>query len=286
MIIAINYADDRFATAQKFNSKTAYKYGADRVIEYSKEDIDADFYDKNKDILDEERGGGFWLWKSYIIHDALCKADYGDYVIYTDSGAAFVDRIDNLISCMERDSTDIMLFSLSNPERKYTKRDTFVLMDCDSADYADSNQRLAGYELYKKTDHAMKFVAEWLGYAQDRRIITDDPNVMGKSNYDGFVDHRHDQSVLSLLSKKWGIEVYRDPSQDGLSDDYKKTVSKEILDRSTYPQIIDIHRNPNLKYVYQLSYKKWYKWLDIHRNPVLSILKRAIGKIQRELRLQ
>ena len=44
-----------------------------------------------------------------------------------------------------------------------------------------------------------------LYYAQDKRIITDDDNEMGVDNYEGFRDHRHDQSILSLLVKKYGL---------------------------------------------------------------------------------
>ncbi len=283
MIIAINYADERFRTAQKYNSKAALRYGADKVIEYSKEKIDKEFYDKNKGILDESRGSGYWLWKPYIIRDALYKAEEGDYIVYTDAGAAFVDRIDKLISCMKRDNADIMLFSLDNLERRYTKRDALILMDCDSPIYYDSFQRLAGYEIYRRSDRSLEFVEEWLEYATDRRIITDDANVMGQPDHKGFIDHRHDQSTLSLLSKKWKIDVYRDPSQDGLTAEYLKNMDKDILNRSTYPQIIDIHRNPNLKHFYQLSYKGWYKWIDIRRNPAVVFIKRVVRKVRREL---
>ena len=46
-------------------------------------------------------------------------------------------------------------------------------------------------------------MSEYLYYAQDKRIITDDPNELGYNNYEGFRDHRHDQSILSLLTKKY-----------------------------------------------------------------------------------
>ena len=39
----------------------------------------------------------------------------------------------------------------------------------------------------------------------DKRIITDDPNEPGVENYPDFKEHRHDQSILSLLVKKFGL---------------------------------------------------------------------------------
>jgi hypothetical protein len=57
-----------------------------------------------------------------------------------------------------------------------------------------------------------------LAYAQDSRAITDDDNVLGLHNYPDFRGHRHDQAILSLLAKNWGLTVYPDPSQWGKSE--------------------------------------------------------------------
>lgn len=59
MIIVINYANGPYKKAQKYCTQSAYRKGhADRVIEYGPEDIDKNFYEKNKEILDIPRGGG------------------------------------------------------------------------------------------------------------------------------------------------------------------------------------------------------------------------------------
>ena len=61
----------------------------------------------------------------------------------------------------------------------------------------------------------MAFVTQWLAYAQDSRAITDDANALGAPNYKDFHENRHDQSILSLLAKKWNLTTYPDPSQSG-----------------------------------------------------------------------
>jgi hypothetical protein len=61
---------------------------------------------------------------------------------------------------------------------------------------------------------------------------------MGQPNYEDFISHRHDQSIISLISKKRNIKRFRDPSQFGLINCYEP----EVEDRSTYPQIVDSHR--------------------------------------------
>jgi len=63
------------------------------------------------------------------------------------------------------------------------------------------------------------FVANWLTFASDPRAVTDQPNELGE-NLPGFKDHRHDQSVFSLLCKKWDVYAGTDPSQHGMNDPY------------------------------------------------------------------
>lgn len=43
---------------------------------------------------------------------------------------------------------------------------------------------------------------------QDSRIVSDSENVMGLPNYEGFIDNRHDQTVLSLLAKNGGLFLF------------------------------------------------------------------------------
>ena len=86
---------------------------------------------------------------------------------------------------------------------------------------------VASYIIVRKSTESFSFISEWLTYAQDSRALTDDPNVLGKDNYDGFIDHRHDQSILSLLAKKWKLIRYTDPSQWG--ENFFTSISNYIL---------------------------------------------------------
>lgn len=240
MIIAVNYADKSFAKAQRLNLETAVKWGADKTIAYTPADIDEAFYRKNKEILSARKGNGFYLWKPYFLRRAYDRLETGDYLIYTDSGSVYINKIQYLIDCMEQEGLDIMVFSLQNEmiERKYTKRDAFVLMGCDEPRFTDTPQSIGGYVVLKKSEFVRNFLDEDLSYAQDKRIITEQPNTQGLENYPDFTAHRHDQSVWSLMVKKYGIKRFRDPSQYGMVNHYEEDVER----RSTFPQIIDSHR--------------------------------------------
>lgn len=256
VIIAINYADKEFKKAQRLNSKTAKKWGADKVIEYGPKDIDEEFREKNREILDEARGNGYYLWKPYFLNKAYKELGEDDYLIYTDSGSIYVNKIQYLIDCMNKQNVDIMVFSLPHDmlERKYTKRDAFILMECDSLEYADTTQTIGGYVVLRKSEFVEEFLKKDLAYAQDTRIITDSPNVMGQPNYSGWIDNRHDQSVFSLMTKKYHLKRFRDPSQFGIIGKF----SDEIMSISDYPQIIKSHRM-NVGTIMELRIREWYK---------------------------
>lgn len=231
MIYEVSYANSGWKRAQKLNNNSALKVGGfDKIFSFSDEDIDDDFKKKNKKILSYKRGNGYWLWKPYFINKALKELKYGEYLMYCDSGAYFINNVKYLVDFMNDNNIDFLPFELDYPEKIRTKRDAFIIMNCDKKEYTDSNQFLAGYMMIKKTKKTEKVVKEWLKYAQDYRIITDSPNELGKPNYDGFIENRHDQTAYSLTLKKNGYKAYKDISLDC---DIKS---------DGYPRIIDLHR--------------------------------------------
>ena len=216
MKILVNYANARFREAQKRNSNTALEVGGfDRVMSYGPLNINVRFMYKNIDILKLYRGNGYWLWKPYFILKSLHKIADGDYLLYADSGAYFVKPVDPLIERMHSYGQTVLPFTLRHDvelRKQYTKRDAFILMGMDDFDFPDEFQIKASFILFQKSQFAINFVAEWLHYAQDERILADIPNQMGKPNYPGFTDHRHDQSILDLLKVKHGLTSSAKPA--------------------------------------------------------------------------
>jgi hypothetical protein len=249
MKLLINYANDVFRKSQRLNSKTGKEVGFfDEVISYSPGDIEPDFYEKNKRILSQKKGNGYWLWKPYFIKKTLEMLNWNDFLFYCDSGSYFIKPITPLIEISSLNSQDIIVFELSFTERIWTKRDAFILMNCDSPKYSESNQRLASFSLWKKSNFTIDFINEFLHYAQDERLITDLENQCGYPNYPDFREHRHDQSIFSLLSKKYDLNAYRDPSQWGNS-------LKKFYINSKYEQLIQHTRKRNWHMLHQAKRK-------------------------------
>lgn len=204
-IVAISYANNNFIKQLKINELTAINVGkVDEYYSYKFGDIDLNFLQKNKDILSRERGNGYWLWKPYFIFKTFKeKLNKGDYLIYTDAGIFYLDKVEKLINYMISINEDIWLARLIHLEKKYSKRDAFILLDADSPIYTDTFQYMAGIQIYKKSEISEMFLEKLLNYSTDKRIITDDLNTQGLPNYKEFIDNRHDQTVCSILFKKY-----------------------------------------------------------------------------------
>lgn len=67
------------------------------------------------------------------------------YCIWTGGGFLEAD-VHWLIDAMEEQETDIMIFALPYLERHFTKRDAFILMDCDTPAFTETKQRLARFD--------------------------------------------------------------------------------------------------------------------------------------------
>lgn len=252
MLIAINYADINFKEAQSINTKTAYTKGrVDKVIEYSPEDIEKDFYLKNKSILDNKRGGGYWLWKPYIILKTMEKMNDGDYLFYCDSGAAYINKVQYLIKSMEDTGQDIMPFELPLIEKQWTQNETFKFMNCYDDKFKNSNQILATYMLIKVSYKSKQFIKQYLELCENQDILIDN---YSEEEEGYFLEHRHDQSIFSLLCKKYNLQVFRDPSQYGIRPwEYlsnKRMYKTKNYENSFYPQILVSFRKENAdKYI-------------------------------------
>jgi hypothetical protein len=162
-----------------------------------------EFYEQNKLILDQPRGLGYWLWKPYIILDAMNKAKDGDVVFYIDSGDLFFSEVDgqSITEAIESHLTysSCLFISYGNHNATWTKKDCFVYMDCDSEMYWNAPQLEAGVSYWKVNVKSKEILQEWLEYCKDARMLTDAENVSGLQNHALFKDHRHDQSILTNI---------------------------------------------------------------------------------------
>jgi len=207
----INYAGcGQFKRSQRDGLVRAHDFGfVSRG--YEPEDIDDIFYQMNSSILNAERGCGYWAWKPYIIRERLSEIHDGDYLIYTDAGVSIVKDPTPLLK--QIDNKGFLVFDMKFKVGEYTKGDTLFWMNKHhDYQYVDERLCMGGVILMKKCKGAMTFINKWLYWCFYKDIITDNPSVELKDPL-GFIEHRHDQSILSLLVYQNDIKHIPDHSQ-------------------------------------------------------------------------
>jgi hypothetical protein len=171
-------------------------------------DLDSDFTNEVKNILTIKRGLGLCVWKPYIILNLFKEINDNDYVIYVDSADMLHPQIfDYIQNFIQKNDMLLVPSPNRNLQKDYTKRDCFVMMNCDEERYWNSIQIEAGLIVAKKNQRTINILNEWLYYCKNENILTDIPNVCGFDNLPNFVTHRHDQSIMTNLAVKYNILI-------------------------------------------------------------------------------
>lgn len=245
MMILVNYANEKYKKAQKLNSFTGKHVAKfDRVISFGEEDIPKQYYEDHAEILSEKRGGGLWLWKPYFITKVLNEIEDGDTLFYCDSGSFFIRNVQRIFARMD---CEFWISDIPLLEKQFTRKATFEKMGCLGPIYEDTNQMQSGFIAIKKNDFTVKLMNEWLRLCEDKTILSPDEGIECSE----FISHREDQSVLSLLCKKYGISPYLDPTQYGVLPEkyyyYKEYIFRIPVHQRTYKPFVVVHRSPNNK---------------------------------------
>lgn len=218
MRVLINYASGgRFAQSQLLNSQTGLACGFNVVYQMSNSDIDTDFSTKNTHVLNQRRGAGYWLWKPYFVNRLISSMTESDVLFYADSGSVFIKHLDPIFNAINEDKNGVLAFQMSGRhiEKYFTKRDVIRKLDAEYSEFTDTPQRMASFMAFRGTDFAKQLVGEYLSFCCDPHLITDEPNHDGWIE-PGFNDNRHDQSIWSLLTKRYSVNTLPDPTQWGL----------------------------------------------------------------------
>merc|ERR1712150_182569 len=113
----------------------------------------------------------------------------------------------------------------------------------------ETNQIATGFILVRKTKLAVMFLERWLRACEDRRIMTEEPSILGMPDHPCFKNNNDDQSAFSLLFKRFGFTPFSVGERDAVvytgrnlakfvkaSDDF---AIGEQSDRDAYLQAAD-----------------------------------------------
>jgi len=214
----LSFATPSHSSGALRNAHSARRCGFDHAKVYGPNDLSDDFKFRNEHLLNFSRGFGYWAWKSHIILQHLIyKAQENDLVCYMDAMYEFkrAEYANALLELTRLKKHKILAF-FNKPdegtylEKHWSKIDAFIIMGVDPR-HRETEQFWAGFVCVMRNFETITFVSQLAAYSEDERIITDSRSSLGVENSD-LSENRHDQTIFSLLMKKWGAEGDHMPS--------------------------------------------------------------------------
>ncbi len=224
--IFLTFADSNMANALVRINRQALKMNVyDIIILANEYNLNIKFRDKYKNYLSSSvRGFGYWMWKAELILQTLGQMDEGDLLQYTDAGCHLnIKGREKLLEYFDRvegSRHGILGFQAIKPEfhnpkiklpdlseYKWCKGDLIEALGiAGRIDILNTQAIGAGIIFIKKTGSSELIIKKWLEtYKNNLNLIDDSASKI--PNLDGFVEHRHDQSIFSLLGKIHGIDT-------------------------------------------------------------------------------
>ena len=210
MYYILIYDDETHTSYLNKLIESTHHYGPEfNIIKFHKNDIDDEFKLKNKEILNFHRGGGYWLWKPYIINNIMNKIKDGDIIYYLDSKYYFIEPFKKLLYKLRLN--DIIVWKNKPNEqvwlmKNWCKMDVILKYDLyDQVFNKNAEDCWAGSIIIRKTSKTSEYMKEWLDMCCYENI-TDSPSI--SINSELFCEHRHDQSLLSIIIHKYNIPLH------------------------------------------------------------------------------
>jgi len=171
--------------------------------EYLKNELD--YWDQHSKFINENKKGyGYWLWKPFVILKTMETMNDGDILLYLDCGCELsCDRKNNLLKYIDIVKTDKIIGTKTCIERDWNKMDLIEKLNMNKPEYLNTNQRQGGTNLFLVCEETRNLVNEWYKLGCEYHNIDDSPSII--RNLNSFREHRHDQSIFSLLTKKYNI---------------------------------------------------------------------------------
>ncbi len=211
--IFIAYADAALAYSLKRIGRQARRLKVfDEVILYTPDNLSDEI--KAHPLMQYSRGGGYWLWKPWLIQKTLQEHAPGDIVVYADAGSTLrkSPEWERLFKMMEQYDTLCFQYAETIPifarwgnactKIKYwTKKSALDYLDNYFQDKGyRENCKVMGGLLFMKNPHN-SLLTHWLDISLNHpELIVDPTEEELKDQEPGFAYHKHEQSFLTAFA--------------------------------------------------------------------------------------
>ena len=179
----------------------------------SAKDLGADYWAACGDFVRTypSRGYGFWSWKPYVIHRHLAALPQGDVMLYVDAGYSLnvegLDRFKGYVGRASAHPSGWFVFEVGHAIGPYTKRSLLRAHGADDKTVRELPMLQAGCQFIVARPDNVALAKQWYEGMQERALIDDSH---APDELPGFIAHRHDQSVFSILAHRRGIDHAKD----------------------------------------------------------------------------
>lgn len=170
---------------------------------------EADLCDEDRSYAESNpRGYGFWRWKPTICLKHYETIEDGDVVLYADAGCVFNSSAKRRL--LEYASMaiqhNLVTFRMTHIEKLWTKRELLQEVGCESRqDILNSGQIEGTAFVFARTPFTGQFLRTWNMLPRKNPILINDETIIPQ--VPEFREHRHDQSIFSLLAKLSSVQI-------------------------------------------------------------------------------
>jgi hypothetical protein len=149
------------------------------------------------------KGGGYWIHKVLLLRYQMNRYKDNDIILWVDN-----DRLDffaqgtfkTVLEAMDKRKADFVVETQAATEYSYTKEDVMVAFNA-TEEMRTSLQVNANALLVRNSPKMRRFLDATIECASDWHMISDEASFF--PNHPDFQDHRHDQSIISMMVKKF-----------------------------------------------------------------------------------
>lgn len=249
-IYLVSFADSRMSpTLKRLEKQAKDSCFFEDVFLYDESLFSDSFREQFSDkLILGSRGYGYWVWKPYVILEVLRKIPDGSILLYIDAGchinAEGKEIFDFLVKRVSISPSGLLVSVLGESclERYYTKGDLLDFFNVrGNKNIVDTPQRQGGIIFMRKSSENIKLLEEWMSvFVSNFDLIDDSPSI--SLNLAGFIENRHDQSVLSILTKLIDTELF----------------PVELLSENVSHPIWAL-RDKKIKLIYRYSFKRFLR---------------------------
>lgn len=224
----LSFADSRLHRSAKRLQRQAEALNIfDDILLLDETKLPSEFISMHRsNLIFGSRGFGYWCWKPQVIYQTLETLDIGDMLLYVNVGCHLNpggrDRMHDYIMLAHQSSSGLLAFQAVAPsapliydgqplpdlsEFRWAKGDLLDFFHVRDQPSVINTQAIgAGVILIRKCDRSIALIRKWLEVVNTKFSLLDD-SPSASPNMDGFVEHRHDQSIFSILCKTSNVDI-------------------------------------------------------------------------------